>query len=173
MTAGADDGTHDGTDAVPAAAEPRGAVPMAATPPGARLPLLVVEDEPHIGRIIRTRLEQGPFDVTVAEHAEAAFAALEARPDTRLLVLDLMLPGMSGLDILRRLRADARFAALPCLVLTAAGHDAPFHDADALGVADFMTKPFSPRRLFARVLTLTGVVTQADDAGPGTSEAGA
>lgn len=123
------------------------------------IPVLVVDDEPHIGRIIKTRLEQGPFDVTLAETGPAAIDALEVRPDTRLLILDLMLPGMSGLDVLRTIRLDARFVDLPCLILTAAGQDAQYREADALGVAEFMTKPFSPRRLFARVLTLTGAGT--------------
>lgn len=127
------------------------------SPLPARVPVLVVDDEPHIGRIIRTRLEQGPFEVALAETGAAALAALEARPDTRLLLLDLMLPGMSGLDVLRTVRADARFAALPCLVLTAAGHEAQYRAAESLGVAEFMTKPFSPRRLHARVLALTGL----------------
>lgn len=122
-----------------------------------RVPVLVVDDEPHIGRIIRTRLEQGPFDVALAETGPAALEAMDARPDTRLLVLDLMLPGMSGLDVLRALRADPRFTHLPCLVLTAAGQEAQYREAESLGVAEFMTKPFSPRRLYARVLALAGV----------------
>jgi DNA-binding response OmpR family regulator len=133
-----------------------------------RVPVLVVDDEPHIGRIIRTRLEQGPFEVALAETGPAALAAMEARPDTRLLVLDLMLPGMSGLDVLRTLRADARFRDLPCLVLTAAGQDAQYRDAESLGVAEFMTKPFSPRRLYARVVALAGVSDA--DGGDGTEE---
>jgi DNA-binding response OmpR family regulator len=119
--------------------------------------VLVVDDEPHIGRIIRTRLEQGPFDVTLAETGPEALAALAATPDVRLLILDLMLPGMSGIDVLRAIRQDATFAALPCLILTAAGQEAQYRAADALGVSEFMTKPFSPRRLYARALALTGL----------------
>jgi DNA-binding response OmpR family regulator len=80
---------------------------------------------------------------------------LDAHRDTRLVVLDLMLPGMSGLQILRTLREDPRWESLPCLVLTAAGQDAQFREAQALGVADVLTKPFSPRRLYERVLALT------------------
>ncbi len=120
-------------------------------------PVLVVDDEPHIGRIIKTRLEQGPFDVTLAESGNAALDALAQQPDTQLLILDLMLPGMSGLDVLRTVRQDPRWLSLPCLILTAAGQDAQYREADALGVAEFMTKPFSPRRLFARALSLTGL----------------
>jgi two-component system, OmpR family, alkaline phosphatase synthesis response regulator PhoP len=66
-----------------------------------------------------------------------------------------MLPGMGGLDVLRTMRGDDRWRSLPCLVLTAAGQDSHFREAKALGVADVLTKPFSPRRLFERVLALT------------------
>ena len=120
--------------------------------------MLVVDDEPHIGRIIKTRLEQGPFHVTIAERGAEALAQLSVTPDTKLVILDLMLPGMSGLDVLRAIRADERWRELPCLVLTAAGQEAQFRNATELGVSDFMTKPFSPRRLFARVLALTGAM---------------
>ena len=119
--------------------------------------VLVVDDEPHIGQIIRTRLEQGPFTVMLAGDGPQALALLEAHRDTRLVVLDLMLPGMSGLDVLRTMREDPRWKSLPCLVLTAAGQDAQFREAQALGVADVLTKPFSPRRLFERVLALTDI----------------
>ncbi len=117
--------------------------------------MLVVDDEPHISLIIRTRLEQGPFIVDLAENGPDALALLAAHPDTQLVLLDLMLPGMSGIDILRAMRADARWGTLPCLVLTAAGQDEQFRDAEALGVVDVMTKPFSPRRLYDRVVALT------------------
>ncbi len=118
--------------------------------------VLVVDDEPHIGLIIRTRLERGPFQVMLAESGPEALTLLAAHPDTRLVLLDLMLPGMSGIDLLRLLRQDERWRTLPCIVLTAAGQDVHFRDAAALGAADVMTKPFSPRRLFDRVLVLTG-----------------
>ncbi len=121
-----------------------------------RYRVLVVDDEPHISLIIRTRLEQGPFDVMLADNGPEALALLDAHPDTCLVLLDLMLPGMSGIDILRAMRADMRWQSLPCLVLTAAGQDAQFRDATALGVTEVMTKPFSPRRLYDRVVAVTG-----------------
>jgi CheY-like chemotaxis protein len=126
------------------------------TPSPAPIRVLVVDDEPHISLIIRTRLEQGPFLVMLAESGPEALALLAAHPDTRLVLLDLMLPGMSGIEVLRALRGDARWRALPCLVLTAAGQDAQFRDIAELGVSDVMTKPFSPRRLFDRVVAITG-----------------
>ncbi|MEO7363401.1 MAG: response regulator [Gemmatimonadaceae bacterium] len=119
--------------------------------------ILVVDDEPHIGRIIQTRLEQGPFTVTVAETGAQALLALERDPRIKLVVLDLMLPGMSGLDVLSAMRADERWKNLLCVVLTAAGHDVQTRQTETLGVSEFMTKPFSPRRLFARVMALTGI----------------
>jgi DNA-binding response OmpR family regulator len=92
----------------------------------------------------------------VASAEEALYRAAEYNHD--LAVVDLGLPGMSGLDVLRTLRLDARWAALPCLILTAAGQDAQYREAEALGVSEFMTKPFSPRRLYARALALTGTL---------------
>ncbi|GAB1341450.1 response regulator [Gemmatimonas sp.] len=117
--------------------------------------VLVVDDEPHIGRIIRTRLEQDGFVVHLAEHGAEALSLLDQEPSVSLLVLDLMLPGMSGIEILRVIRADTRWRALPCIVLTAAGQDAQLRDAEGLGVSEIMTKPFSPRRLLARVREYT------------------
>ena len=108
------------------------------------------------GRQVRARLEQGPFTVVLAEDGREALALLEQHSDVRLVVLDLMLPGMNGLDVLRAMRGDDRWRALPCLVLTAAGQDHQFREAQALGAADVLTKPFSPRKLFERILALTG-----------------
>lgn len=120
--------------------------------PGAPAPtVLVVDDEPHIGIIIRTRLEQDGFRVLVAEDGPEALRLLGEEPAIALLVLDLMLPGMSGNALLRQLRGDARWARLPCIVLTAAGQEAQLRDVEALGASEVMTKPFSPRRLLARV----------------------
>ena len=116
--------------------------------------MLVVDDEPHISRIIRTRLEQGPFRVTIVESGTDALETLGADHTIELMILDLMLPGMSGLDVLSAVRADERWCKLPCIVLTAAGQDAQFRTAQELGASEFMTKPFSPRRLLARAMLL-------------------
>ncbi|MBC8087936.1 MAG: response regulator [Phycisphaerae bacterium] len=118
--------------------------------------VLVVDDEPHIGRIIKTRLEQGPFLVTIAETGVEALTVLERNRDIKLVVLDLMLPGMSGVEVLTAIRHDDRWKQLACVVLTAAGQDTQFRQVEALGVSEFLTKPFSPRRLFQRILALTG-----------------
>lgn len=124
--------------------------------PDARIRILVADDEPHIGRIIKTKLEQGPFTVELVYDGAEALDALERDPRAGLLILDLMMPRVTGLEVLERVRADARFAHLPCLILTAAGQDHQEHDARRRGADEFMTKPFSPKRLLARVTELVG-----------------
>jgi DNA-binding response OmpR family regulator len=117
--------------------------------------VLVVDDEPHIGLIIRMRLEQGPFQVVLASDGPDAFEQLATHPKIRLVILDLMLPGMRGADVLSHLRATSRWREIPVLVLTAAGQDAHVAEVESLGVSEVMTKPFSPRRLYERVVALT------------------
>ena len=130
---------------------------MGSHPDGASLHILVADDEPHIGRIIKTKLEQGPFSVTLVYDGAEALETLETHDDVRLLILDLMMPQVSGLEVLDRVRADAKWRGLPCLILTAAGQGHQEEDARRRGADDFMTKPFSPKRLLARVEELTGV----------------
>ena len=124
--------------------------------------VLVADDEPHIGRIIKTKLEQGPFTVTLAYDGVDAVETLERDTTVQLVILDLMMPRMTGLAVLDRMRADARWSALPCLILTAAGQDHQEVEARQHGADDFMTKPFSPKRLLARVAALAGVAASHD-----------
>lgn len=119
--------------------------------------VLVADDEPHIGRIIKTKLEQGPFTVTLAYDGVDAVETLERDATVQLVILDLMMPRMGGIAVLDRMRADARWTGLPCLILTAAGQDHQEAEARQHGANDFMTKPFSPKRLLARVTALAGV----------------
>lgn len=125
--------------------------------------VLVADDEPHIGRIVKTKLEQGPFRVTLVFDGTEALEALAAHDDIKLVLLDLMMPHLSGLEVLERMRADARWSSLPCVILTAAGQDQRYDEAMRLGASDFITKPFSPKRLYARVVELTGM-DDGDDA---------
>lgn len=122
----------------------------------ALLHVLVADDEPHIGRIIKTKLEQGPFAVTLVYDGAEALAELERASDVRLLILDLMMPQVTGFEVLERVRADPRWRAIPCLILTAAGQDHQEVEARRRGADEFMTKPFSPKRLLARALELSG-----------------
>jgi two-component system alkaline phosphatase synthesis response regulator PhoP len=123
--------------------------------------VLVVDDEPHIGRIIQMKLQQGPFRVTLAFDGRQALEVLEREAHVDLVLLDLMMPHVSGLDVLQFMRADDRYRELPCIILTAAGQEQQYRQAMALGATDFMTKPFSPKKLYARAAELAGVVDDA------------
>jgi DNA-binding response OmpR family regulator len=119
--------------------------------------VLVADDEPHIGRIIKMKLEGGPFSVTLAfDGREAADALSAADADFDLVVLDLMMPEMSGLDVLQNLRRDLR-SNVPTIILTAAGQDEQERAALDSGANAFVTKPFSPKKLYALAARLTGV----------------
>ena len=126
--------------------------------------VLVADDEPHIGRIIKMKLEQGPFRVTLAYDGQEALDALERESDICLVLLDLMMPHLSGLDVLSAMRTHPRWRDLPCIILTAAGQEQQYREAMALGATDFMTKPFSPKKLYARAAELVGVGAAAEEA---------
>jgi two-component system, OmpR family, alkaline phosphatase synthesis response regulator PhoP len=112
--------------------------------------ILVVDDEPGIVQIARDYLDRAGFRVITAGDGETALRlARTERPS--LLVLDLMLPGRDGLDVTRLLRQEPATRKLPIIVLTARVEEADKLIGLELGADDYMTKPFSPRELVARV----------------------
>jgi two-component system, OmpR family, alkaline phosphatase synthesis response regulator PhoP len=123
--------------------------------------ILVADDEPHIGRIIKMKLEQGPFRVSLAYDGQEALDFINSEEHLDLALLDLMMPKLSGLDVLRQVREQERFKALPCIILTAGGDAKHERDALALGATQFLTKPFSPKKLYALVARLTGAPDEA------------
>jgi DNA-binding response OmpR family regulator len=123
--------------------------------------ILVADDEPHIGRIIKMKLEQGPFKVSLAYDGEEALAFIDSDEHVDLALLDLMMPKLSGLDVLRKIREQEKFKSLPCIILTAGGDARHERDALALGATHFLTKPFSPKKLYALVARLTGTPDEA------------
>ena len=125
--------------------------------------VLVADDEPHIGRIIKMKLEQGPFRVTLVYDGAEALDTLRRDPDVDVVLLDLMMPHLSGLDVLTEMRQDDRLRAVPCIILTAAGQETQHRRAMELGASEFLTKPFSPKKLYARTAELAGVTE--DDSG--------
>ncbi|PYO07446.1 MAG: hypothetical protein DMD30_10975 [Gemmatimonadetes bacterium] len=127
--------------------------------------ILVADDEPHIGRIIKMKLEQGPFRVSLAYDGQEAIDFINNEEQVDLAVLDLMMPKLSGLDVLRQIREQERFKNLPCIILTAGGDAKHERDALALGATQFLTKPFSPKKLYALVARLTGEPDEAGIAG--------
>ena len=112
--------------------------------------ILVVEDEPAIRELLKVNLVDAGYEVHEAEDAETAQSALHERlPD--LLLLDWMLPGQSGLALARRLRGDTRTRDLPIIMLTARSDEADKVAGLEAWVDDYVTKPFSPRELKARI----------------------
>jgi two-component system alkaline phosphatase synthesis response regulator PhoP len=112
--------------------------------------ILVVDDEPRIVELARDYLEHAGFDVvTAADGPSGLAAARDKAPD--LVVLDLGLPGLDGLDVTRQLRQGQSTAALPILMLTARDDELDKLLGLELGADDYLTKPFSPRELVARV----------------------
>jgi two-component system, OmpR family, alkaline phosphatase synthesis response regulator PhoP len=124
------------------------------------LHVLVVDDEPHIGRIIKTKLEHGPFTVTLAYDGQQALDALQRHGDVALVVLDLMMPHIDGLGVLRRMREAPQWERIPTIVLTAVGEEQYQREALGLGASEFLTKPFSPKKLFQRVAELAGAAIE-------------
>ncbi len=112
--------------------------------------ILLVEDEPAIQELIAANLGRAGHHVVRAADAESARGIVQsALPD--LVLLDWMLPGMSGIEFARRLRADERTRAIPIIMLTARGEEEDAVAGLETGADDYITKPFSPRELVARI----------------------
>jgi DNA-binding response OmpR family regulator len=109
--------------------------------------LLLVEDEQNIGALVRTYLERDGYHVVWVRTGEEALAELP-RHAVRLIVLDIGLPGIDGLEVCRRVRARS---SVPIVMLTARDEEADRVTGLELGADDYVTKPFSPRELAARV----------------------
>ena len=112
--------------------------------------ILVIDDEPDLLELVRVNLDQAGFTVETAESGKDALAALRRqRPD--LIVLDLMLPDISGTELCRRVRAERDVAAVPIIMLTAKADEVDRIVGFELGADDYVTKPFSPRELVLRI----------------------
>ena len=121
--------------------------------------VLLVDDDPGIRSVMRTVLEHEAYAIHEASDGEEALAFVAERGAPDLIILDLMMPGIGGLDVLKRLKADRATAHCPIVVLTAAGATAR-QEADAAGADGFFEKPFSP-------LALLRAVEEAMSARPG------
>jgi two-component system, OmpR family, alkaline phosphatase synthesis response regulator PhoP len=126
--------------------------------------ILVIDDEPRIAELARDYLEHAGFAVLVERDGTAGLAAAhQRRPD--LVVLDLGLPGLDGLDVTRALRGDPGTAALPIVMLTARDDELDKLLGLELGADDYVTKPFSPRELVARVRAVLRRAERPPEAG--------
>jgi two-component system phosphate regulon response regulator PhoB len=112
--------------------------------------ILVVEDEEDIQELISYNLRKENYQVDEASSGEEAIAQAKANPPD-LILLDLMLPGIDGFEVCRRLKSSQTSQTIPIIMLTAKGAEADIVTGLELGAVDYITKPFSPRILIARV----------------------
>src|SRR5437764_3524539 len=115
-------------------------------------PVLIIEDDPDIAEGLRYNLEREGLEARVAETGERGLAAaLDKKNPPALILLDLMLPGMSGTELCRRLRREPATRRTPIIMLTARASEADRVSGLDLGADDYISKPFSVRELLARV----------------------
>jgi phosphate regulon transcriptional regulator PhoB len=124
--------------------------------------LLVIEDDKDIVELVRYNLEKEGYSVTASSDGASGLAQLRKSPPD-LLLLDLMLPKLSGLEVCKEIRRDAALNRLPILMVTARSEEADRVVGLELGADDYVTKPFSPRELVARVKAL---LRRVDPPGP-------
>ena len=115
-----------------------------------KMPILIIEDDPDIRELMKHHLERDGYVVVGAPTGEEGLRLARKSPPG-LVILDLMLPGMDGLEVLRKLRADSKTRELPTVIVSAKGEEADIVSGLELGADDYLTKPFSPRVLVARV----------------------
>ena len=117
--------------------------------------ILVVDDEPHIRRILTALLGMEGFQVKLARDGNQGISAW-TDGNFDLVILDLIMPGASGLEVLSKIRSDPERGSTPVIILTAKGQDTDREAAMAGGANDFLTKPFSPKKLVARIHEILG-----------------
>lgn len=115
--------------------------------------VLIVDDDPDVRRLVEMKLELEGLDVLTAATGQEALSVLDGEK-VDLVVLDLMMPVMDGLETCRRIRQDSRFVELPVLMLTARAHYTDVEKGFEAGATDYVVKPFSPRELLGRVRSI-------------------
>lgn len=112
--------------------------------------VLVADDDEDIRELVTFKLSQAGYEVEAVPDGVAAWQAIEGSPP-RLALLDIMMPGLSGLDVLRKVREDERTRSVPVILLTARSRDSDVDAGFESGATDYVIKPFSPRELVHRV----------------------
>lgn len=124
---------------------------MADAPPVTRnRRVLVVDDEPHIRRVLEVALGVRGFEVMLASDGKRGLDELDQEA-VDLAILDFMMPGVSALEVLAKIRPNPHRADTPVIILTEKGQDADREAALTGGATDFLTKPFSPKKLIVRI----------------------
>ena len=112
--------------------------------------ILIIEDEPEIAALHKTNLQRANFDAEIAGDGKSAFSSIK-KTKPILILLDLMLPDISGLDICKKLKAQSETSDIPIIIVSALGDESDIVTGLELGATDYVTKPFSPKVLLARV----------------------
>jgi DNA-binding response OmpR family regulator len=116
----------------------------------AKTRIVIADDDKDILDLVVFKLTQAGFETVAVSDGVSALAAIEADPP-RLAILDVMMPGLSGIDVLRKVRANVAIRDLDVILLTARARDADVDTGFATGASDYVIKPFSPRELLHRV----------------------
>ena len=128
--------------------------------------ITVIEDEEDISQLLLYNLKKAGYEVSTYESGEQGLAAIRAAPPD-LVLLDLMLPGISGMDVCRMMKQDAATQKVPVIIISARGEESDIIAGLELGADDYLPKPFSPKILMARIRTVLRRVSQPV---PGESE---
>ena len=112
--------------------------------------VLIADDDTDIRDLVKFKLEQAGFEVTAVDNGLAALSSARVKPPD-LVVLDVMMPGMSGIDVCRELRRNRDTTTLPIILLTARAQQGDVEVGFGVGADDYIVKPFSPRELLNRV----------------------
>lgn len=116
-------------------------------------PIIIAEDEEHLGALVKFKLERAGYVVQWLKNGDDAWKALAAG-DAALAILDVMMPGMNGFQVLERMRADERTRDLPVIMLTARGQESDVLHGLKSGASEYIIKPFRPAELLLRVQRL-------------------
>jgi two-component system alkaline phosphatase synthesis response regulator PhoP len=112
--------------------------------------VLVADDEIHIVQVVAMKFRNNGFEVVTAENGTDAYKiCCEEKPD--IIVTDYQMPGMTGIELVEKLRQNPEFAEIPVIILTARGFAIEDDQKDKLGIAEFLSKPFSPKELLMHV----------------------
>jgi len=120
--------------------------------------ILIVDDEPHMLRVTELSLKKGGFQLVLGRNGREA-VELAARERPNLIVMDVVMPEMDGLDALALLKKNPDTAAIPVIMLTSRGQTVAKQQAEIAGAAVYITKPFSPSQLLAEVQRILGPQT--------------
>ncbi len=112
--------------------------------------IMIVDDEEHIGYLVKFQMERSGYEVTWKMDGRSALESIKSEhPD--LVILDNMIPGISGFEVLEIMKADAALNGIPVIMLSSLAQEADLIKAFDLGAADYLTKPFNPGELLVRV----------------------